>query len=100
MYKTNLKFALSVLGTALVVASLRPAFSGGQIQINPIWVRLQPSTPGTSDQGNLHVSGKAIAGSFSGDGASVTNVNAAKIGGNPVTSSAPNGSDVLTWNGT
>ncbi|MBI4034365.1 hypothetical protein HY380_00535, partial [Candidatus Saccharibacteria bacterium] len=45
-------------------------------------VSLQSSAPGTSETGNIRVSGKVTAGTFSGSGASVTNVNAASLQGN------------------
>jgi hypothetical protein len=42
-------------------------------------VALQSTTPGTAQTGNINVSGTIIAGNFSGDGASLTNLNAANI---------------------
>ena len=43
---------------------------------------MQSTTPGTAQTGHLNISGTAIAGSFSGDGTNVTNVNALTLQGN------------------
>ncbi len=45
------------------------------------YVQLQASTPGTAQAGHLNITGTAIAASFSGSGANLTNVNAALLGG-------------------
>ncbi|MBW3538408.1 hypothetical protein KY386_02860, partial [Candidatus Parcubacteria bacterium] len=42
-------------------------------------VSLQSATPGTAQTGHINVSGTIIAGSFSGNGASLTNLNATNI---------------------
>ena len=45
-------------------------------------VSLQSSAPGTSETGNIRISGKVTAATFSGNGASITSVNAATLQGN------------------
>ncbi|PJE65154.1 hypothetical protein COU91_03125 [Candidatus Saccharibacteria bacterium CG10_big_fil_rev_8_21_14_0_10_47_8] len=49
--------------------------------IGGICVSRQITTPGTQETGNINISGTAIAGSFSGNGSAVTNVDAAYLNG-------------------
>lgn len=62
-----------------------PITSSGTVSINPAVVpRLGSSNAFTGNQsitGNLTVSGTVTGGTFSGNGASLSNVNAAKLGG-------------------
>ena len=44
-------------------------------------VSLQSTTPGSPQTGHINVTGTVIAGNFSGNGASVTNVNATQLNG-------------------
>lgn len=49
---------------------------------NGVCLSLQSSTPGVVETGNVNISGSLLAGSFSGNGSAVTNVNAATLQGN------------------
>jgi parallel beta-helix repeat protein len=49
-------------------------------------VSLQSTTPGTAQTGNINVTGTIIAGSFSGDGANLTNLNADNLASGTVAS--------------
>src|SRR3990167_6003906 len=59
-----------------------PAGADGADGCSADCVFLQSTTPGTAQTGHLNISGTAIAGSFSGDGTNVTNVNALTLQGN------------------
>ena len=50
------------------------------------YVNLQAATPGTVQTGNLNISGAAIAGSFSGNGANLTSLNGSNISSGTVAS--------------
>lgn len=76
---------LSIAFTALVLQSPQisaptvPAAGGGSIPLAIGVVQLQPTTPGTAQNGHSNISGTSIAGAFKGDGSLLTNLNADKI---------------------
>lgn len=67
-----------VLAATLIVVSARTATAGAQ---SGALVRLQPSTPGVSQEGNANLSGTVQAGSFVGSGTGLTAVNADLLDG-------------------
>jgi hypothetical protein len=50
------------------------------------YINLQSGTPGTTQTGNINVSGSVIAGSFKGNGSQLTNINGSSISGGTVSS--------------
>jgi microcystin-dependent protein len=63
------------------------------------YVQLQGSTPGSAQTGNLNISGTAIAGTFSGSGASLTSLNGSNISSGTVADARLSG-NVALLNGT
>lgn len=64
--------------TATVVLSSRDVHSQVQGTL-PGFVRIQPTSPGTPQTGHSNITGTAIAGSFEGSGAGLTNLDAGNI---------------------
>jgi trimeric autotransporter adhesin len=56
------------------------------------FVELQATTPGTAQTGNINISGTIIAGSFTGNGANITNLNASNLASGTVPSAVISGS--------
>ena len=76
MHKLSyLSFVIVVFGSAALLATQSHSQSG----VPKNQVVLQPTTPGTSQSGNLNVSGTARAGQFVGGGAGLTNVTASGL---------------------
>lgn len=73
------------LALSIVLLSSRSAYSGGQASGG--LVRLQPTTPGLAQTGNLNISGTAVAGQIQGSGAGLTDLDA----GNLATGTVPDG---------
>lgn len=63
-------------GGTICLSSNNCGFAAGGSYVN-----LQVATPGVQQIGNIHISGSILAGSFSGDGTNLANVNAAQLGG-------------------
>jgi len=66
---------------------------------NDSYLQLQATTPGSPQTGNLYISGTAIAGTFSGSGASLTSLNATNISSGTV-ADARLSANVALLNGT
>lgn len=64
------------LAVALLVVAVRPAESAGQ---GTALVRLQATTPGTVQTGNVNVSGTVVANKFKGNGSLLTNLPAFQL---------------------
>ncbi|MEI7674536.1 MAG: hypothetical protein WCI60_02265, partial [bacterium] len=62
------------------------------------YVNLQSSTPGTAQIGSLNINGTAIAGSFSGSGANLTNLNGTSISSGTVADARLSGNVTLQGN--
>lgn len=77
MTRTRLLLATCASVAALFTIFVRTSDAGQADSI----VRLQQNSPGTPQTGNTNITGVAIAGSFSGDGSALTNLDAGAIVG-------------------
>ncbi len=65
--------AITALGDTVTCQSFAPASGSSS------YIQLQGATPGTAQTGNINISGTIIAGTFSGSGASLTNLDAGAV---------------------
>lgn len=81
---TTEKFALNVLVAVggSVLLTVRPSIAQGSGELQ----RLQPSTLGVPQTGNVNVSGTQLAGQFAGSGSGVRNLSAESISSGTVSS--------------
>lgn len=66
-------------GMFFVLSKAGPAVA--QVAASIPYVRLQPTTPGTTESGHSNISGTSIAGQFVGGGGGLTGVNADRLDG-------------------
>lgn len=78
MKRSILFVSLSAVAVGVLAGSARVATSSGQ---SGALVRLQPTTPGTLQNGHANVSGTVKAGFLKGDGSGITNLPANNIVG-------------------
>jgi hypothetical protein len=74
-----LTLALSSTAFAQTQSPQSATLGGPPSPIALQYVQLQPTTPGTAQIGNANVNGVMIAGSFTGAGAAITNLNASSV---------------------
>lgn len=75
-----------------LVATTASAPTWGTCTDSTGFVQLQGATPGSAQTGHINISGTIIAGSFSGNGANLTNLNASSLATGTVPSGVVSGS--------
>jgi len=78
--------AVTTIGDTLTCTAFAPSTGGSG------YIQLQGSTPGSAQTGNSNITGTAIAGTFSGSGASLTNLDADSLSSGTVPSARVSGS--------